>query len=211
MTLDLYVQRLLILDFGSQYTQLIARCIRALGVYCEIHPSDVSDDFIRSFMPRGIILSGGPESVVEKTTSRAPALVFQLGCPVLGICYGMQTMAVQLGGQVTAAIKREFGYTEVKIEAPSQLLQGIEDRITEKYAILDVWMSHGDHVSQLPPGFNVMASTQDCPIVAIADEKRHFYGLQFHPEVTHTRQGKRILERFVLDLCACVPQWILSI
>jgi GMP synthase (glutamine-hydrolysing) len=207
MRQDLHAQRILILDFGSQYTQLIARRIREIGVYCEIHSCHAEQAFIRDFAPQGIVLSGGPDSVQEVTTPRAPAIVFELGCPVLGICYGMQTMAVQLGGQVAAGSKREFGYAQVQVASPGQLLQGIADRTSEKTAILDVWMSHGDHVSRLPLGFASIAATKDCPVVAMADEQRRFYGLQFHPEVTHTAQGQRILGRFVLELCGCQAQW----
>ena len=186
MTLDLHSQRILILDFGSQYTQLIARRVREIGVYCEIHPYTVSEEFIQKFAPKGIILSGGPESVLEEGTPRAPELVFTLGCPVLGICYGMQTMAQQLGGSVAAGSKREFGYAEVELSSPGQLLQGIKDKTKAKHPVLDVWMSHGDHVSQPPAHFSVLASTKDCPVVAMGDDERRFYGLQFHPEVTHT-------------------------
>lgn len=200
---NIHSYRILILDFGSQYTQLIARRVREIGVYCEIYSCHITDEDIKNFAPHGIILSGGPESVIAETTLRAPELVFQLGCPVLGICYGMQTMAAQLGGQVAKGVKREFGFAQVKHENDSKLLHGIEDHP----AMLDVWMSHGDHVSKLPAGFNLIASTDNCEIVAMADEKRHFYGLQFHPEVSHTRQGMRILEKFVVDICACERTW----
>lgn len=203
MTTDIHSQRILILDFGSQYTQLIARRIREIGVYCEIHPYYLSEEAIRQFAPHGIILSGGPESVTESATPRAPDVAFQLGCPVLGICYGMQTMAVQLGGQVAKGENREFGYAKVNIEHSSSLLKEIED----SPLVLDVWMSHGDHVSQLPPHFALMASSINCSIVGMADEARHFYGLQFHPEVLHTKQGTRILERFILEICQCKPIW----
>lgn len=207
MSIDLHSQRLLILDFGSQYTQLIARRIREIGVYCEIHSYQVTEAFIRDFAPRGIILSGGPDSVHEQSTARVPEIVFHLGCPVLGICYGMQAMAEQLGGKVIPGHKREFGHVQVEVLAAGKLLQGIEDRLEGKKAFLDVWMSHGDQVQLLPSDFKVLAHSKDCSVVAMADEKRHFYGLQFHPEVTHTPQGKRILERFVLELCACQPSW----
>lgn len=200
---DIHAGRILILDFGSQYTQLIARRVRELGVYCEIYPCTISAEDINAFSPRGIILSGGPESVMETATPRAPENVFELGCPVLGICYGMQTMAAQLGGQVAKGKKREFGYAEVKIKNASTLLHDIEDKV----GILDVWMSHGDHVDVLPSGFNVIAGTSNCAIVAMEDKKRHFYGLQFHPEVSHTRQGSRILERFIVDICQCEALW----
>lgn len=206
--MDIHAQRILILDTGSQYTQLIGRRIREAGVYCEIHPITMSDEAIIQFSPSGIILSGGPESVLEKSTPRAPEAVFTLGRPVLGICYGLQTMAVQLGGQVEAGKKREFGYAEVAIQSTSTLLDGIEDHLThDGLSTLDVWMSHGDQVSVLPASFKTIASTQNCPIAAIADESRQFYGLQFHPEVSHTRQGQRIVERFVLDICKCKPNW----
>lgn len=206
MTGDIHQERILILDFGSQYTQLIARRVREIGVYCEIHPFDLSEKEIKSFNPKGIILSGGPESVLESATMRAPDVVFALDCPVLGICYGMQTMAVQLGGKVAQGKKREFGYAEIKVKNPSKLLQGIEDR----FETLDVWMSHGDHVSTLPPHFSVLASSEGCDIVGMFDDARQFYGLQFHPEVSHTRQGMRILERFILEICQCRCQWTLS-
>ncbi len=207
-TTNIHAERILILDFGSQYTQLIARRIRDLGVYCEIHSCHLTEDAIRQFAPQGIILSGGPESVAETTTARAPDVVFQLGCPVLGICYGMQTMASQLGGQVLQGKKREFGHAKVLVKGENQLLQGIEDHLNDSgHAMLDVWMSHGDHVEVLPPAFSLIASTDGCSIVGMADETRHFYGLQFHPEVSHTHQGKRILARFVLDICQCKPVW----
>jgi len=210
MILNLHSQRILILDFGSQYTQLIARRVREIGVYCEIHPFEVSEDFIRDFAPHGIILGGGPASVLDRPSPRAPEIVFKLGCSVLGICYGMQTMAVQLGGQVAAGSNREFGYAEVNLDFPGSLFQDIEDRVKGSQALLDVWMSHGDHVSQIPPHFKVLASTKDCAVVAMSDERRRFYGLQFHPEVTHTHQGKRILERFVHEICGCSSQWTTS-
>jgi GMP synthase (glutamine-hydrolysing) len=206
--MNIHAQRILILDFGSQYTQLIARRIREIGVFCEIHPYSMSDARIQEFAPSGIILSGGPESVTESNSPRAPEVVFTLGCPVLGICYGMQTMAQQLGGQVIPGDKREFGYAEVETPSTSSLLQGIEDRVTnDGKVLLDVWMSHGDQVSQLPKQFTIIASTENCGITAMADDSRQFYGLQFHPEVSHTRQGLRILERFILDICQCKPNW----
>jgi GMP synthase (glutamine-hydrolysing) len=201
-------QKILILDFGSQYTQLIARRVREAGVYCELHPYDVTDAFVRDFQPQGIILSGGPASVTEEEAAAAPATVFELGVPVLGVCYGMQTMAAQLGGQVENALKREFGYAEVRARGHSTLLRDLQDRINaEGHGLLDVWMSHGDQVIELPPGFKVIASNPSCPIAGMADETRKFYALQFHPEVTHTLQGKAILSRFVHDICGCGRDW----
>jgi GMP synthase (glutamine-hydrolysing) len=208
MTKDIHSHRILILDFGSQYTQLIARRVREIGVYCEIHPFNMSEKSIQDFAPHGIILSGSPESVMEDTTVRAPEIVFKLNCPVLGICYGMQTMAEQLGGQVAKGAKREFGYAEVTVKKSSALLKDVEDHFNhDGRSVLHVWMSHGDHVSQLPPGFELMASTDNCEIVGMADDSRHFYGLQFHPEVSHTQQGMRILEKFVLEICHCENRW----
>ena len=204
---DIHAHRILILDFGAQYTQLIARRVRELGVYCEIQPWDVSDAAVRAFGARGIILSGGPESVTDRTPPRAPQPVFELGIPVLGICYGMQTMAQQLGGRVAGGHTREFGYAEVQVGGPSRLLQGIVDREHEGHTLLDVWMSHGDRVDVLPPGFCAIARTHDSPYAAMADEQRRFYGVQFHPEVTHTRQGAAILERFVREICGCAARW----
>ncbi|HWR77375.1 MAG TPA: glutamine-hydrolyzing GMP synthase [Thiobacillus sp.] len=201
-------QKILILDFGSQYTQLIARRVREAGVYCELHPNDVTEQFVRDFAPAGIILSGGPSSVYEEETPRAPEVVFTLGVPVLGICYGMQTMAAQLGGTVESAAKREFGYAEIRARGHTQLLRDIQDRVNDEgHGLLDVWMSHGDKVTALPPGFKVMASNAATPIAAMADEYRRFYGVQFHPEVTHTLQGKAILARFVHDICGCGSDW----
>lgn len=206
--LNIHSQKILILDFGSQYTQLIARRIREIGVYCEIHPYDCDERFIRDYQPRGIILSGGPETVTQADTPRAPACVFDLNVPVLGICYGMQTMAEQLGGQVEPCSHREFGYAQVRAHGHSRLLSDIEDHATpEGYGLLDVWMSHGDQVTALPPGFKLIASTESAPIAGMADDARGYYGLQFHPEVTHTRQGKRILERFLKDICGCEALW----
>ncbi len=205
---DIHAHRILILDFGSQYTQLIARRVREAGVYCELHPYDMSDTALRAFKPNGIILSGGPDSVYEAAAMRAPQPVFELGVPVLGICYGMQTMAAQLGGVVQAAAQREFGYAQVRARGHSALLKDIEDHTTpEGFGILDVWMSHGDRVETLPPGFKVIASTDSAPISGIADEVRKFYGVQFHPEVTHTRQGARIIQRFIHDICGCAALW----
>lgn len=198
-------ERILILDFGSQYTPLIARRIREQHVYCEIHPYDMSESDIKTFAPKGIILSGGPETVTLESTPRAPKIVFELGCPVLGICYGMQTMAEQLGGNVVACSNREFGYAHAQITEPTELLKGITDKEGKPY--LDVWMSHGDHVEQVPPEFIVILSTPNTPIAGMANPKRNFYGLQFHPEVTHTQQGKEILEQFVDKICDCRPSW----
>src|SRR4051812_29501324 len=201
-------EKILILDFGAQYTQLIARRVREAHVYCEIHPGDVSDEFLLHYAPKGIILSGSHMSAYETLTDKAPRLVFELGVPVLGICYGMQTMAQQLGGRVEPGKVREFGYAEVRARGHTQLLDGIEDvRSPEGHGILKVWMSHGDKVVELPPGFKLMASTEACPIAAMADESRRFYGVQFHPEVTHTLQGKALLQRFVYDICGCTGDW----
>ena len=202
--------KILILDFGSQVTQLIARRVREARVYCEIHPNDVSDDFIRSFGPKGIILSGSHASTYEDHQLRAPQAAWEIGVPVLGICYGMQTMAVQLGGAVQWSDQREFGYAEVRARGHTQLLDGIEDfRTEEGHGILKVWMSHGDKVTELPPGFKLMASTPSCPIAGMADEARGYYAVQFHPEVTHTVQGRAMLERFVLQVCGARPDWIM--
>ena len=201
-------ERILILDFGAQYTQLIARRVREAKVYCEIHPCDVSDAFVREFAPKGVILSGSHMSAYEESTARAPGAVFELGVPVLGICYGMQTMAQQLGGKVEAGKVREFGYAEVRARGHTKLLEGIEDtRNSEGHGLLKVWMSHGDKVVQMPPGFKVMASNDTCPIAGMADEQRRFYAVQFHPEVTHTRQGKKLLQRFVHEICGCRGDW----
>jgi GMP synthase (glutamine-hydrolysing) len=205
---DIHAHRILILDFGAQYTQLIARRVRESGVYCEIHPWDMPDDAVRAFAPRGVILSGGPESVTAALPPRAPPAVFALGVPVLGICYGMQTMAQQLGGQVVAGLTREFGYAEVAVMHPCRLLDGLSDREDPKgRAVLDVWMSHGDRVAGLPAGFIATAASEHAPYAAMCDERRRYYGLQFHPEVTHTLQGARILERFVREICACEALW----
>jgi GMP synthase (glutamine-hydrolysing) len=205
---DIHADRILILDFGAQYTQLIARRVRECGIYCEIHPWDLRDEQVRAFAPRGIILSGGPESVTDAQPPRAPPVVFALGVPVLGICYGMQTMAQQLGGRVAAATAREFGYAEVTATGACRLLDEIEDRRDAAgQRVLDVWMSHGDRVEVLPPGFSAAAATGHAPLAAMSDERRRFYGVQFHPEVTHTRQGARILERFVREICGCDALW----
>jgi len=200
--------RILILDFGAQYTQLIARRVREAKVYCEIHPCDVTDAFVREFAPNGVILSGSHMSAYEESTGRAPKATFELGVPVLGICYGMQTMAQQLGGKVEAGKVREFGYAEVRARGHTKLLDGIEDsRNAEGHGLLKVWMSHGDKVVDMPPGFKLMASTEACPIAGMADEARRFYGVQFHPEVTHTRQGRKLLQRFVHEICGCAGDW----
>jgi GMP synthase (glutamine-hydrolysing) len=202
--------KILILDFGSQVTQLIARRVREAHVYCEIHPNDVSDEFIRDFAPRGVILSGSHASTYEEHDLRAPAAVWELGVPVLGICYGMFTMTVQLGGQVEASTHREFGYAEVRAHGHTRLLDGIEDhRTAEGHGMLKVWMSHGDKVTALPSGFKLMASTPSCPIAGMADEDRGYYAVQFHPEVTHTVQGRALLERFVLQICGAKADWIM--
>lgn len=208
-------QKILILDFGSQVTQLIARRIREAHVFCEVHPCDVSADWLRAYAEdgslRGIVLSGSHASVYEESTDKAPQLVFELGVPVLGICYGMQTMAHQLGGVVTSGSKREFGHADVRAHGHTALLQGIQDYATAAgHGMLQVWMSHGDKVAELPPGFKLMASTESCPIAGMADEARRFYGVQFHPEVTHTKSGSDILRRFVLDICAARADWIMG-
>jgi len=201
-------QKVLILDFGAQYTQLIARRVRESNVYCEIHPHDVSDQFVREFAPSGIILSGGPASVYEGGTPKAPQSVFELGVPVLGICYGMQTMAAQLGGQVEGGQVREFGYAEVRARGHSALFKDIQDRANnEGHGLLDVWMSHGDKVTEMPPGFKVIASNASTPIAGMADESRKLYGVQFHPEVTHTLQGRAIFERFLHVICGLGTDW----
>jgi GMP synthase (glutamine-hydrolysing) len=205
---DIHAHRILILDFGAQYTQLIARRVRELGVYCEIHPWDVSDAEVRAFAPRGVILSGGPESVTDAKAPHAPPAVFELGVPVLGICYGMQTMAQQLGGRVAPSSEREFGYAQVTVTGATALLDDLADRRNEAgRAVLDAWMSHGDRVDTLPPGFVVTAATDSIPFAAMSDERRRFYGVQFHPEVTHTTQGARLLERFVREICGSDTLW----
>lgn len=208
-------QKILILDFGSQVTQLIARRVREAHVYCEVHPCDVSSDWVKAFaadgMLKGVILSGSHASVYEESTDRAPDAVFELGIPVLGICYGMQTMAQQLGGKVASGQTREFGYAEVRAHGHTRLLTDLADFTTpEGHGMLKVWMSHGDKVVDMPPGFSVMASTPSCPIAGMADEARGYYALQFHPEVTHTVQGAAMLRRFVLDICATSPDWIMG-
>ena len=208
-------QKILILDFGSQVTQLIARRIREAHVFCEVHPCDVSSDWIRDYARdgnlKGVILSGSHASVYEDTTDKAPQAVFELGIPVLGICYGMQTMAHQLGGIVQSGHKREFGHADVRAHGHTRLLEGIQDYATSMgHGMLQVWMSHGDKVTELPPGFQLMASTDSCPIAGMADEKRRFYGVQFHPEVTHTPRGAALLERFVLEICEARADWIMG-
>ncbi|MCB1615529.1 MAG: glutamine-hydrolyzing GMP synthase, partial [Pseudomonadales bacterium] len=200
-------QRILILDFGSQYTQLIARRVREIGVYCEIRAWDITPEELAVFAPKGLILSGGPETVTAEDTPRAPDHVFSSGVPVLGICYGMQTMAEQFGGKVESSELREFGFSRIRIEQVSSLLDQIVDHETDDGSFLDVWMSHGDKVSVLPEGFNIVGSTPSAPIAAIACERRQLYGVQFHPEVTHTLQGGRILERFVRKICGCDALW----
>ncbi len=206
--------KILILDFGSQVTQLIARRVREAHVYCEVHPCDVTDDWVRAYAKdgqlKGIILSGSHASLWEDETLRAPKAVFELGVPVLGICFGMYAIAEALGGKVEGGHGREFGFAQVRARGHTKLLDGIADTTTpEGHGLLDVWMSHGDNVVEMPPGFKLMASTDSCPIAGMADETRRFYAVQFHPEVTHTTQGKAILERFVLGICAARPDWVM--
>jgi len=206
--MDPHSQKILILDFGSQYSQLIARRVREAGVYCELHPFDTPINEIRNFAPRGIILSGGPESVTQSETPRAPREIFDMHVPVLGICYGQQTMAAQLGGSVQSSDKREFGYARVRVHGHSKLFRDLRDESEDSGAEwLHVWMSHGDRVTRLPPGFKVIADTAAAPYAGIADELRGFYGIQFHPEVTHTTQGRAILQRFIHDICGCGSLW----
>jgi GMP synthase (glutamine-hydrolysing) len=208
MSANIHSQKILILDFGSQYTQLIARRVREVGVYCELWAWDVSEKQIRNFAPDGIILSGGPESVPEANSPRAPQYVFNAGVPVLGICYGMQTMAHQLGGAVQGSDIREFGYAQVELLEAGKLFDKIEDEISANgNALLDVWMSHGDKVIKTPEGFKTIAQTTSCPHAAIVNEEKRFYGVQFHPEVTHTKQGMRMLEHFVMQICGCEKLW----
>jgi len=205
---DIHRDRILILDFGGQYTRLIARRVREARVYCEIHPFDIAFEHIVAFAPAGIILSGGPESVIQASKVTAPDEVFAMGVPVLGICYGMQTMAAQLGGTVEASGVREFGYAQVRARGHSKLLRDIQDEVNEAgHGLLDVWMSHGDRVATLPPDFKVIASTESAPVAGIADEERGLYGIQFHPEVTHTNQGEAIIDRFVHEICGCSALW----
>ena len=208
---DIHAARILILDFGSQYTQLIARRVRELGVYSEIYAWDADPAEILRFAPKGIIFSGGPESVYSAQGPAAPPMIFDLGVPVLGICYGMQTMAAQLGGKVESSSHREFGFARVMPGTSCRLLDGLEDtRDPDGGRVLDVWMSHGDHVVALPSGFKAIASSDNAPLAAMADEARHFYALQFHPEVTHTKQGGEILRRFVLEISGCTASWATS-
>lgn len=204
---NIHAHKILILDFGSQYTQLIARRVREAGVYCEIYAWDCGAEAIREFAPRGIILSGGPESVTDQQGPRADQMVFDLGVPVLGICYGMQTMAEQFGGKVSSSNLREFGYARVQKHGDAELLRGIVDHEDADGCYLDVWMSHGDKVTQLPPGFSTMAATDTCPIAGMCHEEKKLYAVQFHPETTHTRQGARLFTRFVNDICGCDPLW----
>ncbi|HIF51542.1 MAG TPA: glutamine-hydrolyzing GMP synthase [Thiotrichaceae bacterium] len=205
---NIHSERILILDFGSQYTQLIARRVREAGVYSEIHAYDMDDQAIKDFKPNAIVLSGGPESVTELNGVRASELVFNMGIPVLGICYGMQTMAEQLGGKVVSSDVREFGYAQIRARGHTNLLKDIQDEVNDQgHGLLDVWMSHGDRVEELPEGFKIIASTEHAPIAGIADESRKFYGLQFHPEVTHTKQGQAILQRFLHDIASCHSLW----
>ena len=206
--MNIHSDRILILDFGSQLTQLIARRVRELGVYCELHPWDIDGQTILDFAPKGVILSGSPESVTDPNGPRVRPEVWQLGVPVLGICYGMQAMAHAFGGVVEAHDQKEFGYAEIRARGHSVLLRDIEDRVNEQgHGLLDVWMSHGDRVTQLPEGFKCIASTPDLPLAGMADESRRYYGVQFHPEVTHTKQGTRIYSRFVHEICGCGNSW----
>ncbi|SMN00571.1 GMP synthase [glutamine-hydrolyzing] [uncultured Candidatus Thioglobus sp.] len=205
---NIHNDKILILDFGSQYTQLIARRVREIGIYCELLPYDVDDNFIKEFNPKGIILSGGPDTVTTNDAAKAPEMVFELGVPVLGICYGMQTMAVQLGGKAISAEKHEYGFAQIRARNHSPLLSEIYDEInTDGHGLLNVWMSHGIEVSELPKGFKRIASTENCDIAGFANADKHYYGLQFHPEVTHTAQGKHILDRFVAGICQCAKNW----
>ena len=205
---NIHSDKILILDFGSQYTQLIARRVREIGVYCELFPYDVDVAFIKEFNPKGIILSGGPDTVTTDDSARAPQIIFDLGVPVLGICYGMQTMAIQLGGKATSADKHEYGFAKIRARNHSPLLNDITDNDNDQgHSLLDVWMSHGIEVNELPKGFKLIASTDNCAIAGFANVKKHYYGLQFHPEVTHTKQGKHILGRFVSGICDCENNW----
>ncbi|MDC1387007.1 glutamine-hydrolyzing GMP synthase [Candidatus Thioglobus sp.] len=204
----IHKHKILILDFGSQYTQLIARRVREIGVYCELVPYDVSPYFIENFNPNGIILSGGPDSVSKIDSARAPNIVFDLNIPILGICYGMQTMAVQLGGEAKSAAKAEFGFAQIRARNQSKLLADISDEInSEGHSLLNVWMSHGIEVTKLPENFELIASTENCPIAGFANNSKNYFGLQFHPEVTHTKQGTQILDRFVTTICQCEKKW----
>jgi GMP synthase (glutamine-hydrolysing) len=206
--------KILILDFGSQVTQLIARRVREAHVYCEVHPCDVTEHWVREHAAdgqlKGVILSGSHASLWEDDSLRAPQVVFELGIPVLGICFGMYAIAAALGGKVEGGHGREFGHAQIRARGHTKLLDGIADETTaEGHGLLNVWMSHGDNVVEMPPGFKLMASTDSCPIAGMADEDRRFYALQFHPEVTHTTQGQAILNRFVLDICAAKPDWVM--
>ena len=205
---NIHNDRVLILDFGSQYTQLIARRVREIGVYCELLPFDVDVDYIKNFNPKGIILSGGPDTVTTDDSARAPEIVFDLGVPILGICYGMQTMAMQLGGKATSAEKHEYGFAKIRARSHSPLLIDINDEINDEgHGLLDVWMSHGIEVTKLPNGFERIASSDNCDIAGFANTEKSYYGLQFHPEVTHTKKGKEILDRFVSQICNCQKNW----
>jgi len=205
---NIHHNKILVLDFGSQYTQLIARRVREIGVYCELVPYDVNPHFIEKFKPNGIILSGGPDTVSKIDSARAPNIVFDLNIPILGICYGMQTMAVQLGGEARCAKKAEFGFAKIRVRNHSKLLVGIEDEINSQgHGLLDVWMSHGIEVTKLPEGFELIASTDNCPIAGFASNNKNYFGLQFHPEVSHTKQGVEILERFITTICQCEKKW----
>ncbi len=205
---SIHNDKILILDFGSQYTQLIARRVREIGVYCELFPYDVDDSFIKAFNPKGIILSGGPDTVTLDDSARAPKIIFDLGVPILGICYGMQTMATQLGGLAVSADKHEYGFAKVRARNHSHLLGDIADETNDEgHGLLDVWMSHGIKVQKLPEGFKLIASTDNCEIAGFANVEKHYYGLQFHPEVTHTKQGEHILNRFVTGICECEKNW----
>ncbi|MCF6808109.1 glutamine-hydrolyzing GMP synthase [Thiotrichales bacterium 19S9-12] len=201
--MDIHHDKILILDFGSQYTQLIARRVREIGVYSEIHPFDCGEDFIQSFKPKGIILSGGPESVNESIHVKAPEMIFEMGIPVLGICYGMQTIANQFGGKVIPGKSGEFGFANIQLQKSDQLFSRVD--LTDNR--LSVWMSHGDKVNVLPEGFSVIASSENCPIAAISHDEKPFFGLQFHPEVTHSDQGNVIIENFVIGACGCQKLW----
>ena len=204
---NIHAEKILILDFGSQYTQLIARRVREIGVYCEIRVFDISQEALDAFAPNGIILSGGPESVTDDDTLRVPDYVFSAGVPIFGICYGMQTMAQQLGGKVQGSAHQEFGYARVEVRAQGELLRGIHDDAEGASPLLDVWMSHGDKVVELPPGFTRLASTESTDFAAICDESRGYYGVQFHPEVNHTLKGAEILSRFIKGICGCAGLW----
>lgn len=206
--MNIHKDKILILDFGSQYTQLIARRIREIGVYCEIYPYDISFHFIEKFNANGIILSGGPENITQNNQPLAPNIIFELNIPILGICYGMQTMAVQMGGMVKLATKSEFGFSQIRARGHSKLFKNIQDAVNEEgHGLLDVWMSHGIEVSKLPTGFKLIASSNNCDIAGFANEEKNYYGIQFHPEVTHTKQGLIILERFIVHICKCEKNW----